>query len=153
MIVVSDSTPLITLMKAARIDLLHDLFGEIVIPEAVYLELTMNSNFPDEAKTIQESAFIRVVRVKDRKTVSVLQRATGLDLGESEAIVYADDHHADILLMDEASGRRVALDMGIEIMGSVGVLVAAFKGGIIRIQRRKKHFRRFEMQKDISANG
>ena len=39
MIVVSDSTPLITLMKAARIDLLHDLFGEIVIPEAVYREL------------------------------------------------------------------------------------------------------------------
>lgn len=34
MIVVSDSTPLITLMKAAGIDLLHELFGEIVIPEA-----------------------------------------------------------------------------------------------------------------------
>ena len=56
MIVVSDSTPLITLMKAARIDLLHDLFGEIVIPEAVYQELTVNSKFPNEAKTIQESA-------------------------------------------------------------------------------------------------
>lgn len=50
MIVVSDSTPLITLMKASRIDLLHDLFGEIVIPEAVYQELTANSNFPEEAK-------------------------------------------------------------------------------------------------------
>ena len=33
--------------------------------------------------------------------------------------------------MDEASGRRVALDMGIEIMGSVGVLVTAFKCGYI----------------------
>ena len=131
MIVVSDSTPLITLMKATRIDLLHDLFGEIVIPEAVYQELTTNSNFPEEAETIRESEFIRIARVEDRKTVSVLQRATGLDLGESEAIVYADDHHADLLLMDEASGRRVALDMGIEIMGSVGVLVTAFKCGYI----------------------
>ena len=147
MIVVSDSTPLITLMKAARIDLLHDLFGEIVIPEAVYQELTINSNFPDEAKTIQESKFIRIVRVEDRKTVSVLQRATGLDLGESEAIVYADDNHADILLMDEASGRRVALDMGIEIMGSVGVLVSAFKGGYISVSEAEEAFRKIQSAK------
>ena len=147
MIVVSDSTPLITLMKAARIDLLHDLFGEIVIPEAVYQELTSNSNFSDEAKTIQESAFIRIVRVKDRKTVSVLQRATGLDLGESEAIVYADDNHADILLMDEATGRRVALDMGIEIMGSVGVLVTAFKGGYISISEVEEAFQKIRNAK------
>ena len=147
MIVVSDSTPLITLMKAARIDLLHDLFGEIVIPEAVYQELTVNSKFPNEAKTIQESAFIRVVRVKDRKTVSVLQRATGLDLGESEAIVYADNHHADILLMDEASGRRVALGMGIEIMGSVGVLVSAFKGGYISVSQAEEAFQKIRNAK------
>ena len=147
MIVVSDSTPLITLMKAARIDLLHALFGEVVIPEAVYQELTINSSFPEEAKLIRESAFITVVQVKDRKTVSVLQRATGLDLGESEAIVYADDNHADILLMDEASGRRVALDMGIEIMGSVGVLVAAYKGGYISVSEVDEAFQKIRNAK------
>lgn len=147
MIVVSDSTPLITLMKAARIDLLHDLFGEIVIPEAVYQELTLNSHFPQEARIIRESAFIRVVQVKDRKTVSVLQRATGLDLGESEAIVYADDNHADILLMDEVSGRRVALDMGIEIMGSVGVLVTAYKGGYISASEADEAFQKIRSAK------
>lgn len=94
MIVVSDSTPLITLMKAARIDLLHDLFGEIIIPEAVYQELTINSNFPDEA-----------------------------------------------------SGRRVALDMGIEIMGSVGVLVTAFKGGYISVSEAEEAFRKIRSAK------
>ncbi len=147
MIVVSDSTPLITLMKAARIDLLHDLFGEVVIPEAVYQELTINSNFPDEAKMIRDSVFIRVVQVEDRKTVSVLQRATGLDLGESEAIVYADDNHADVLLMDEASGRRVALDMGIEIMGSIGILVTAFKGGYISVMEAEEAFQKIKNAK------
>ena len=131
MIVVSDSTPLITLMKAAELDLLHDLFGEIIIPEAVYAELTTNPDFQEEADLINGSDFIVVASVEDKKTVSVLQRATGLDLGESEAIVYADDHHADLLLVDEASGRRVALDMGLEIMGSIGVLVSAFREGLI----------------------
>ena len=141
MIVVSDSTPLITLMKASRLALLHDLFGEIVIPEAVYHELTSNSRFPEEARMIKDSAFIRVVSVQDRKTISVLQRATGLDLGESEAIVYADDHSADILLMDEASGRRVALDMGLQIMGSVGILISAFREGLMSTGEAEEAFR------------
>ena len=131
MIVVSDSTPLITLMKATKLEVLHGLFGEIVIPEAVFRELTSNENYPDEAELIRGCSFIRVVSVTDKKTVSVLQRATGLDLGESEAIVYADDVGADLLLMDEIPGRRVATEMGLNIMGSVGVLVLAFKEGCL----------------------
>lgn len=142
MIVVSDSTPLITLMKAMRLDILHDLFGEVIIPEAVYQELTANDNYPDETKLISGSDFIRVVSIRDRKTVSVLQRATGLDLGESEAIVYADDIHADILLIDEVSGRRVAMDMGLDIMGSIGVLVSAFKKGYISTEEADESFQK-----------
>lgn len=142
MIVVSDSTPLITLMKAMRLDVLHDLFGEVIIPEAVYQELTANDNYPDEAKLISNSEYIRIVSILDRKTVSVLQRATGLDLGESEAIVYADDIHADILLIDEVSGRRVAMDMGLDIMGSIGVLISAFKKGYIDAEEADESFQK-----------
>lgn len=131
MIIVSDSTPLITLLKATQLEVLHELFGEIVIPEAVFRELTSNEKFPHEAELIRSSSFIRVVSVADRKTVSVLQRATGLDLGESEAIVYADDAGADLLLMDEIPGRRIAVEMGLHIMGSIGVLVLAFKEGYL----------------------
>ena len=142
MIVVSDTTPLITLMKASQLDILHKLFGEVVIPEAVYNELTSNNSFKDETELIKNSSFIRVVAVKDRKTVSVLQRATGLDLGESEAIVYADDNETDLLLMDEASGRKVASDMGIEIMGSVGVLVLASREGHLSVSETEEAFHR-----------
>ena len=131
MIVVSDSTPLITLMKAAQLDVLRKLFGEIIIPDAVYQELTTNPNFSDEAEQITNSTFIRVVSVMDKRTVSVLQRVTGLDLGESEAIIYADENHADLILMDEVSGRRVATDMGLKIMGSIGVLIAAYREGYL----------------------
>ena len=71
------------------------MFGEIVIPKAVFEELTTNPNYYDEAMQIKNSKFIRVVNVEDSKTVSVLRRATGLDLGESEAIVFADNNDAD----------------------------------------------------------
>ena len=131
MIVVSDSTPLITLMKATQLKILHELFGEIIIPEAVHDELTINEKYTEEAKLINSSEFIRVISVEDKKSVFLLQHAAGLDLGESEAIIYAENNNADLLLVDEASGRRVAKSMGIEIMGSIGVLVSAFRKGFL----------------------
>lgn len=131
MIVVSDSGPLISLMKAGRLELLYHLYGEVLIPEAVYSELTGNRNYQAEAEQIDESSFIRVVTVKERKAVAVLQRVSGLDLGESEAIIYADDAHADVLLMEEAAGRQVAKAMGISVRGSLGVLLLGYDKGLI----------------------
>lgn len=131
MIVVSDTTPLIALMKISLLDVLESLFGEILIPEAVYKELTTNENFKEEAEQIEKSSFIKQVSVKDHKVVEVLRRATGLDLGESEAIAYADDAKADFLLMDEVRGRKIARSMGLQIMGSVGILLAAYEEKIL----------------------
>lgn len=142
MIVVSDSTPLISLMKAEQLDVLQKLFREVLIPETVYQELTTSEDFQEEAALIKKSAYIRTVSVDDQKAVSLLQRATGLDKGESEAIVYADDHCVDLLLMDEAAGRKVAQGMGLSIMGSVGVLVNACRAGILTAADAEKAFDR-----------
>ena len=131
MIVVSDTTPLISLMKADSLQLLEPLFKEVLIPAAVFAELTTNPKYRQEAELIETSPFIKVVTVKESKAVSILQRASGLDLGESEAIVYADDAKADVLLMDEAKGRQVAKSMGIQIMGTVGVLLFAYEEKLI----------------------
>lgn len=131
MIVVSDSTPLISLLKADQLNILQKLYHEILIPQAVYMELTINEKYADEAQIIKQCAFIRVVSVKERKAVDILRRASGLDLGESEAIVYADDHQTDILLMDEAAGRRVARSMGLHIQGTIGVLLQAYDQKIV----------------------
>ena len=74
MIVVSDSTPLITLMKAHHLDILHGLFGDVAIPEAVYSEVTVNAEFREEADLIKKSDFIKVVKVSNPNQVSFLQR-------------------------------------------------------------------------------
>ena len=146
MIVVSDTTPLITLLKAGRLSILHSLFGEVRIPEAVFSEATRNKTFQDEADMIRNSKYIRVVKVQDRSQVAFLQRATGLDIGESEAIIYADEVKADLLLMDEAAGRKVALNMNLPITGSVGVLIKAFKSGIITADEADDAFSRIKTE-------
>ena len=112
-------TPLISLMKTGPLDLVEQLFGEIQIPEAVFHELISNM--------IQESAFIKKVMVEDVKAVELLCRSTGLDLGESEAIVLSDSNGAKLLLMDEARGHKVAKQMGIQLMSTIGMLLVAYK--------------------------
>ena len=104
MIVVSDTTPLISLLKISRLDLLEKLFGEVLIPSAIVVK-----------------------EVNNLESVSILKRATGLDQGESEAIVLTDELNAELLLMDEAKGRNVSSQMGLQIMGTIGILMAAYE--------------------------
>lgn len=68
MIVVSDTTPLISLLKINRLDLLEKLFGEVFIPQAVFNELTA-----DEEKTLTSNEV--------RKCITGLQHA-GRHIGQ-----------------------------------------------------------------------
>ena len=131
MIVVSDTTPLITLIKASLLDVLRYLYNEIQIPDAVYAELSASNEYQDEVEIIKSSPFIKVVSVENNNSVRRLKELTGLDLGESEAIIYAEENNADTLLMDENAGRKIAKSMGIHIMGSIGIIIAAYDMGII----------------------
>ena len=135
---VSDTTPLISLMKIGHLDLLKMYFGEVHIPAAVFHELTINPRFEDEAEQIIQCPFIHVVKIQDSKSVDLLRRATALDIGESEAIVLSDDIQADLLLMDEAKGRDVAKQMGIKLMGTIGLLMASYQNGNISSDEIKK---------------
>lgn len=126
MIVVSDTTPLISLLKINRLDLLEKLFGEVLIPVAVFDELTVDKRFELEAERIREKQFIIIKTIKNLESVSILKRATGLDRGESEAIVLTDELKADLLLMDEAKGRSVSTQLGLKVMGTIGILIAAY---------------------------
>ena len=134
MIVVSDTTPLISLLKADRLDVLEKLFREVCIPPAVFDELTMNPCYEAEAEMIRSCPFIVVAAVSDSSAVLQVSRDDGLDLGESEAIVLTKELSADLLLMDEARGRDVARSMGIRITGTIGILLNAYEQGFLSKQ-------------------
>lgn len=143
MIVVSDTTPLISFLKIDRLDILQKIFGEVLVPDAVFEELTTNNEFPDEIDKIQNSAFLKRV-VVDSTQVSLIQQQTGLDLGESEAIVYARNSESDFILIDEVKGRLVAKNLGLKLLGTVGILMESLRKGYTQkdeIQEYVKVFR------------
>ncbi len=137
MIVISDTTPIITLIKINRIALLEKLFGEVFIPEAVFRELTTNTAFADEAEIVKASSFLKVKTVQNQQSLSILQAVSGLDDGESEAIILAGELGSDALIIDERKGRKVAQKLGITITGTIGILIQAHNENMISTENAK----------------
>ena len=131
MIVVSDTTPLISLLKIDKVYLLEKLFGRIFILQAVFNELVIDKRFIEEADIIRNNSQIEVKEVGSLEAVDILRRLTGLDIGESEAIVLADELSADVLLMDEAKGRNVSKDLGHKVMGTIGIIMVAYDENLL----------------------
>jgi len=121
-IVVSDASPIIGLSAIGLLDLLQDLYQSVLVPEAVYREVTKISGLPG-AKEIEAAQWIRRHALPANSLVTAL--TTKLDLGESEAIALALEQKADLLLMDERQGRYIARRMGLEVIGVLGALVEA----------------------------
>lgn len=131
MIVISDATPILSLLKAGCLGLLEQLYGNVLIPGAVYCELTGNPLYQEEAETIRATQFFSVTAVENIKAVNVLRCVTGLDAGESEALIMYDEKKADLLLMDEHKGRSVAKQLKVRYIGTAGILMLAYDKGHI----------------------
>ncbi|MCA9941213.1 MAG: DUF3368 domain-containing protein [Anaerolineales bacterium] len=130
MIVVSNTTPLIGLASIQRFNLLHQIFGKIYIAQAVYDEATVSGREVGGAKKeVSVASWIETVNVKDRLAVEVL--LDELDLGEAETIILAREMGAAWVLMDEKKGRRKLNQLGIQKIGTVGILLKAKEAGLI----------------------
>ena len=146
MIVISDTTPLISLLKIGRLDLLEKIFGQVFIPDAVFSELTQNKSYAQEANMIISTDFIVTKSVSDRKAVDILEKTTSLDRGESEAIILFGELKAELMLMDERRGREVALRLKIPLSGTLGVLLEAFDKNIINREQTEQYLDEFQKQ-------
>jgi len=129
MIVVANAGPLIALAQIGYLDLLRLLYGELYIPPAVREEVVASGQGRPGAVEVDAANWIHVVEVHDTMAVQLLRDR--LDAGESEAIVLAMEMNADLLLMDEGRGRRVAEARGLKKTGTVGTLIVAKKRGLI----------------------
>lgn len=129
MIVVSNTTPLSELAKVGKMYLLRDIFGQVIIPQQVHDEVT-TGNHP-AVKQVRSATWLEIRTVSDEQKVINLQRQTGLDRGESAAIVLAEELNAQRLLIDEWAGREVAKSRNLPIIGTVGILLIAKQQGLI----------------------
>ena len=126
--VVADAGPLIALARIGRLGILHDLFGRVLVPPAVFAELCIGSSRPGAAALAAASSQGWLVETATARVPLRLQRL--LDRGEAEAIVLAQRTGA-LLVIDEATGRRAARHEHVHIIGTGAVLIAAKRRGLI----------------------
>ena len=125
--VVSNSTPLISLLKLNRLELLEQLYSQINIPVAVYCEIEAGKNkiyYQDLSKL----EWINIVEIREKTAVEYF---IDLHAGEAETIVLAKEMKSDLVILDEKLGRNHAKQAGLKVTGTIGVLIKAKNNGLI----------------------
>jgi predicted nucleic acid-binding protein len=86
-VVVSNASPLINLARIGHLDLLRAVYGELVIPQAVWEEIVVEGAGQPGAEQVRQANWIRVHTVTNRPLVNALRQ--NLDAGEAGAIALA----------------------------------------------------------------
>lgn len=131
MIVISDTSPIANLIVIERLDILHQVFQNVIIPPSVNSEIEALHKFEIDITLYQESDWIEVQAPSNEEEVN--RYMMDLDEGESEAISLAKELGADFLLIDERAGTNKALEEGLNTIGLVGVLIKSKEMGIIEL--------------------
>lgn len=117
-VIVSDSSSLIMTGKLARLDLLENLFEQVLVPARVAEELAVKED--GVAKLVLAHPAFTIANTTDHELLAFLDGT--LDYGEAEAIALARERRL-ILLVDEKKARKIARNMGLKIVGLLGVLL------------------------------
>ena len=124
-VVVSNTSPLISLLLIGKIEIFKRLFKKVLIPNEVYDEITLR-----EQKTIVDNCIKKgwLVKCKPPK-LPVLH---DLDKGEAFAISLALQYDKSLLIMDDRRGKELAESIGINVVGTIGILLFAKKAKLIK---------------------
>jgi predicted nucleic acid-binding protein len=117
-IVVSDASCLIILAKIDQLGLLQKNYDEVIVTPEVANEF--GENLP---------GFISI-RPSTNIPLQTLLEET-LDLGESSAIALANETGDCRVILDDLKARKVAIAMGLNVTGTLGVIASAKQRGII----------------------
>jgi predicted nucleic acid-binding protein len=128
-VVVSDTSCISNLIVIEELDLLGKVYEKIVIPEKVNLEILAIEEFGVDVSDYLSAKWITIS--SPDKTHIDLVSTYRLDEGETHAIALGLQIHADVMLMDELDGRRVANHLGLETTGLLGVVAKAKKLGVV----------------------
>ncbi len=127
--VVVNATPLIALSLINQLELLNQLFDEVIIPDGVYQEVAISGASKPGAVELKNASWIQVQSVTPSSTIEPL--LLGLDRGELEVILLAVSIKPDWVIIDEKLARRVAKVMGLSVKGTLGILLAGFHAGYL----------------------
>lgn len=151
MIVVSDATAINHLGRAGLILILPEMLGTVIVPLAVFAELQADKTPPEVREIVDAKPAWLQVREASMIVDADLDE---LDSGEREAIVLAEELMADLLLMDEKKGRRIATERRIAIIGTLGLLERAALLGMVDFRNSLDALKRteFYISRDLETD-
>lgn len=121
--VVSNAGPIIALASLGQLGLLRLLFAQISIPTSVRAEILDETS----AAALAAATWITTHPPQDVLAVQLLRDQ--LDAGESEAIILAKESAADWILLDDRAARRQAQAIGLQVVGTLGILLMSKAAG------------------------
>ena len=125
--VVLNNTPLVALSTLGRLDLLRDLFQEVLIPQAVEEEF-LAAEASARREALGAAPWVKTVELSHpRRALAYV----GLDRGEAAVLALAEERDARLVVLDERKARRYAERMSMPLTGTLGVLVLAKEAGLI----------------------
>ncbi len=129
-VAVSGASTLIILSRLGQFPLLTNLFDKIFVPRRVLDEISLKQD--GVCNDIWRGKHFEITEIPECKDEALLHLLDGLlDYGEAEAIAIAKNRDV-VLLIDEKKGRKIALNMGIRIVGFLGILRLNHNSGYLQ---------------------
>jgi len=125
--IISNTTPILSLLKIDKLDLLKELYGIVIVPFAVYQEIEEGKEKP----YYQDLTSLDWIEIRNIKNPNSREYLIDLDDGEAEVIVLAKEINADLVILDEIMGRRYAKRFEINLTGTIGILLKAKENGLV----------------------
>jgi len=127
---VTNSSILIALSTIGQLSLLHQRFPDgVFLPQAVWREVVETGKGQPGAQDVASASWLTIRQVTNTSLISLLK--IELDEGEAEAIALFAENPVDAILLDEKNARRAARQMGLPVLGTVGILIWAKQKGLI----------------------
>lgn len=127
--VIVNSTPLIILCNIGKLEILKELYGEIMIPQAVYAEVTAKKD--SACQQIVSADWIHVEQIQDQSDKMMYK--SRLHEGEVEVMILAQESKkADLVVIDDNAVKKTAKYLGLPVTGTMGVLLKAKKRGVVK---------------------
>lgn len=137
-IAVCDAGPLIHLTEIGCISLLR-VFDALHISAAVWLETVRPGRVPQEAidgLSIAQRHSLPQAEVRQFVRTNHLE---ALDDGECECLYLCQRTGTSILLTDDLAVRETAKQLGLTPVGSLGVVVRAYRQGLAALTEAERH--------------
>lgn len=126
--IVVNTSPWIALSICGQIPLLNRLYKEVYLPLGVKEEILAGGEKNIGVRELKMYSWLRVERVADIEKVKLLYE---LERGEAEVIVIAKEKGVRKVLLDEKVARLQAKILGLEVIGTLGLLLKAKKEGML----------------------